>query len=143
MRGRWVVLPLVAVVLAAPACKELEESSDEAGYEPATLQPVEGSDVPAVVLTEDAASRIDLQTSQVTTASTGQLSVPYDAVFYGLDGETWTYVVSEPLTYVRAPVTVDSVSGDMAYLSAGPAAGTEVVTVGAAELFGVETGVGT
>jgi len=69
--------------------------------------------------------------------------MPYDAVFYGLDGETWAYVVSEPLTYVHAPVTVDSVSGETAYLSEGPAAGTEVVTVGAAELFGVETGVGT
>jgi hypothetical protein len=59
-----------------------------------------------------------------------------------LNGETWTYTSPEPLTFVRAPITVEAIDADLAYLSAGPAPGTEVVTVGAAELFGVESGVG-
>jgi hypothetical protein len=43
---------------------------------------------------------------------------------------------------VRAEVTVVEIADDKASLSAGPPPGTAVVTVGAAELFGVETGLG-
>ena len=40
------------------------------------------------------------------------------------------------------PVTVEDVNGDIAHLSSGPATGTPVVTVGVAELFGTENGIG-
>jgi hypothetical protein len=39
---------------------------------------------------------------------------------------------------VRTPVTIARVVGDQAALTAGPATGTEVVTVGAAFLVGAE-----
>lgn len=67
--------------------------------------------------------------------------VPYAAVLYGVHGETWVYTNPEPLIFVRSPITVDYIDGDMAVLSEGPAVGTAVVTLGAAELFGTETGV--
>jgi hypothetical protein len=51
-------------------------------------------------------------------------------------------VSSAPNTYAREPITVDFIEGDRAVLTAGPAAGTVIVTVGAAELYGTETGVG-
>lgn len=68
--------------------------------------------------------------------------VPYASVIYGLHGETWVYANSQPLTFVRESITVDYIEGDMAVLSEGPAANTEVVTAGAAELLGTELGVG-
>lgn len=68
--------------------------------------------------------------------------VPYAAVLYGLRGETWTFVRTEPLVFVRQPITVEYIQGDLAVLTDGPAAGTAVVTVGGAELFGIETGIG-
>lgn len=67
--------------------------------------------------------------------------VPYAAVLYGVHGETWVYGNPEPLVYVRQPIMVDYIEGDVAFLSEGPPVGTEVVTVGAEELFGTETGV--
>jgi hypothetical protein len=67
--------------------------------------------------------------------------VPYAAVLYGVHGETWVYSNPEPLVYVRQPIVIDYVEGDLAILSEGPEVGTAVVTVGAAELFGTETGV--
>ncbi len=67
--------------------------------------------------------------------------VPYAAVLYGVNGETWVYSSPEPLVFVRQPILIDYIEGDMAILSEGPEAGTAVVTVGAAELFGTETGV--
>lgn len=71
-----------------------------------------------------------------------QKVVPYAAVLYDRHGETWTYTCPEPLVYVRAPIVVDYIDGDLAVLSEGPPAGTEVVTAGASELFGAETGIG-
>lgn len=68
--------------------------------------------------------------------------VPYAAVIYGLNGEAWVYVSPEPLTYHREPVTIDYIEGDTAVLVDGPPVGTEVVTVGVAELYGTDTGVG-
>jgi hypothetical protein len=67
--------------------------------------------------------------------------VPYAAVLYGVHGETWVYSNPEPLVYVRLPIVIDFIEGDLAFLSEGPQVGTAVVTVGAAELFGTETGV--
>jgi hypothetical protein len=40
--------------------------------------------------------------------------------------------------FERQPVKVERVVGELAVLSAGPAVGTPVVTVGAALLFGAE-----
>ena len=67
--------------------------------------------------------------------------IPYAAVLYGVNGETWAYTNPEPLVFVREAITIDYVEGDQAFLSEGPQAGTAVVTVGGAELFGTETGV--
>jgi hypothetical protein len=68
--------------------------------------------------------------------------VAHSAVIYGAHGETWVYTSPEPLTYVRHPISIDYIEEDMAVLSDGPPAGTDVVTVGVAELFGTEFEVG-
>jgi hypothetical protein len=68
--------------------------------------------------------------------------IPFSAVIYDVKGDTWAYTNPEPLMYVRAPLKIDYILGDVAYLSDGPAPGTTVVTLGAAELYGAETGVG-
>ena len=81
---------------------------------------------------------------EVSMASSGAMQkiVPYAAVLYDLNGETWVFTNPEPLVYVRAPITVDYIEGDLAVLSEGPPAGTEIVTAGASELYGAETGIG-
>ena len=62
-------------------------------------------------------------------------------MFYGASGETWTYITPEPQIFERAPIEIDRIKGDRAFLSEGPPSGTEVVTQGSAELFGIETGI--
>lgn len=71
---------------------------------------------------------------------TEALTVPWSAVLYDFHGGTWVYVKSAPHTYSRERVAVRYVTGDTAVLDDGPPAGKEVVTAGAAELFGTETG---
>ncbi|MFB3738513.1 MAG: hypothetical protein ACE14W_06070 [Candidatus Velamenicoccus archaeovorus] len=142
MRVRWLIVGIVSVGLLSPACRELaaEESTPEP---PAQLEAIEGTDRVRVVLTPRAAERIDLQTAVAEPAQGGRFVViPYASIFYGLNGETSTYTSPQPLTFVRELVTIDHVAGDAAFLSHGPDPGTAVVTVGAAELFGVESGIG-
>lgn len=67
--------------------------------------------------------------------------VPYGAIVYDPSGRTYAFVNRAPLRYVEVPVTVDHISGSSAYLSRGPHAGARVVSVGAEELYGVQTGV--
>ena len=66
--------------------------------------------------------------------------VPHGAVLYDAQGKTWVYANPEPLVFVRHLISVDYFDGDRVVLSDGPAPGTMVVTVGAAELFGAEHG---
>ena len=68
------------------------------------------------------------------------LTVPWAAVVHDLYGNTWVYERTAEHTYVRRRVAVRYVTGGVAVLADGPPAGTTIVTAGAAELFGTETG---
>ena len=137
--NRWlVVVVMLTAVLLLAACGSTETP---AKIEPAVVEPIAGTEFNRVVLTEKAAQRLGIETDTIQENGSG-IVVPYAAVIYGLSGETWVYTTSEPLTYSRAPVTIDYIDGDMAVLLDGPAVGTEVVTVAVAELYGTDTGVG-
>jgi hypothetical protein len=79
--------------------------------------------------------------AQTMPGSETRKIIPYSAVIYDLSGQAWAYVNTAPRTYVRQPITIDYSQGAQTVLKDGPSAGTEVVSVGAAELFGAETGV--
>jgi hypothetical protein len=133
-----VVLLIAALPLAA--CSKTPDAAPETN--PATVERLEGAEPTRVTLTEEAAKRLDIQTATVsdTTVNGTQLKViPYAAIVYDSEGNTWTYINPQPLVFVRHPITVDSIKGDQAILSDGPDSGTAVVTVGAEELFGSET----
>lgn len=68
--------------------------------------------------------------------------VPYSAVLYDEHGKAWVYTSPETLVFVRRPVAIEHIIGDKAVLRDGPDVDTKVVSVGAAELFGAELGVG-
>jgi hypothetical protein len=144
---RWLaILGLLIAIPQLSACTQTSAEAESGGAEPAKVEHVEGSeDVSRLTLTPKAVERLGIQTtpiSEATVAGKKRKVVPYGAVLYDADGKTSVYVSSAPNTYVREPITVDFIQGDRAVLSAGPAAGTTIVTVGAAELYGTETGVG-
>jgi hypothetical protein len=141
----WVAAVLLLGVLSVAGCTGGDEDA-AAADEPARVEPVEGSDdLFRVTLTAEAAERIDLQTALVRTEGDGAAErtvVPYSAIVYETDGETWVYTGTDDLSFVREHIVVQEIEGDRAVLSEGPPAGTEVVTVGVAELFGAEHGIG-
>jgi hypothetical protein len=138
-RMMWMLGILVVVSMTIGACGS--PASKPAAEAAVTVDKIDGSDLKKLTLSEHAAQRLGLTTAEVT-ASGPETTVPYSAILYDKSGATWAYTNPEGLVFVRAEVTVDRVAQGVAYLGAGPDPGTKVVTVGAAELWGVETGVG-
>lgn len=66
------------------------------------------------------------------------LVIPWSAVVHDVHGGAWIYERIDPRTFTRRRVQVRAVEGTLALLENGPAPGTEIVTEGAAELFGTE-----
>jgi hypothetical protein len=136
---------LLVVGLQLSGCTQEPAEADSAAAEPAKVERVEGSDVSRLTLTAKAAERLGIQTKPVLAGPVRgrqRTVIPYGAILYDANGDTWVYVNPEPRTYVRERVTVDYIEGDQAVLTKGPPEGTAVVTVGAAELYGTEFGVG-
>ncbi len=74
------------------------------------------------------------------TATTAALTIPAAALLYDASGGQWVYVRTKPLQYTRQRVEVQRAVGNQVVVSRGVQAGAEVVTDGAAELFGTEFG---
>lgn len=137
---RWIGAPaLLALVLAGCTRGPSEEAH---APEPVTVETPQGSDIPVISLTAPAAARLDVQMTRVVRAG-GLDVVPAGAVLYDAEGKEFVYTSPKALTFVRHAVRVDRFEGDIAVLADGPPAGTNVVTVGAAELYGAEHGLGT
>ena len=130
----------VAATASLVGCAEIEVPMAEP-YEPAHLESA-GPDQPArIILTEEAQQRVQLQTTLVRPHGAG-VSLDQAALVYDKKGKPWVFTVIGPLTYVRAPVSIEEVQEDnLMILSSGPPAGTQVVTVGAIELWGTELGI--
>jgi len=62
--------------------------------------------------------------------------VPFSAVLHDIHGGQWIYERKEAHVYTRRRVQVQRVAGSDAVLASGPKVGAEIVTDGAAELFG-------
>jgi hypothetical protein len=134
-------LSVAGLVIGAAAILAGCAAATPAETPPALIKPVAGSQIPQLQLTERAIQRLGIVTQPVRQTRAGQPAhevIPYSAVVYDHDGSTWTYVNTAARTYEREPITVTDIDGQVALLSAGPTAGTPVVTVGAAELLGTE-----
>jgi hypothetical protein len=139
---RWAAVVAIGV-LSLCACSSGSSTKQGETAPPVIVQPVAGSNVRRVVLSAKAVERLGVTTAAVAQgASAGavgpQAAVPYASVLYDPGGATWVYATVGLRSYQRYLVTVDRIDGDLAYLSAGPPAGTQVVTVGAAEVYGSE-----
>ncbi len=133
------VLAILVVVLGT-GCGGSTSTVNEK-EEPAVLEPIDGTDLYRVLLTQSAATRLDIQTVEVAESDLG-LTVPSAALIVDSEGTFWVYTNPEPLAYERAAVEPVREDGDRAYFTNGPPPGTAVVIVGVPELYGEETGVG-
>lgn len=126
---------VVAVLILVDPNSETAATSTKP--KPAVAEEIEGSDLKRLTFTEKAVERLGVQVAEVENST-----IPYAAVLYGLNGETFVYTNPEPLVYIRAPIVIDHIDGDRAVLADGPPSGTLVVTVAGAEMIGIEFGLG-
>lgn len=142
-RNRWTMVIVMITGLLLTACGQAAtDASSNTEVKPAQVEHLEGVNPSRIVLTEEAAQRIDIQTAQareVQVDGARRTVIPYAALLYDPEGNTWVYTSSESLAFVRQPISVDRVDGDMVVLSDGLTAGIAVVTVGATELYGAES----
>lgn len=156
-RQDWAVVALAAACVAISGCGPATAVNPQNTESvPSKVQPVAGTNTKRVILTTQAAGQIGIKTDLVrkapaATTGTGQnITVPTAAIVYQSDGTVWVYATLPPtaadsssgaLTFLRQPVVILKIDGDVAVLQSGPPVGTPVVTVGAAELLGTESGV--
>ena len=138
----WLALALLALPLPLAACGG--NAVEEKGQEPAVTEQVSvrGTHVTRVKLTAAAARRLGVRTGVVRSRGAGasRTVIPYDAVLYDPNGDTWTYTSPKPLAFQRADIRIARIDGKVAVLTKGPPVGTPVVTAGASEIWGVEYG---
>jgi hypothetical protein len=153
----WLVLGLLAASSIPMACSRGGQAT-AANHRSATVDRADGTAVGRVVLSAQAAERLGIKLEPMREESsstspqgkgTGNRVISAAALVYDVRGGIWVYTaIRNPadasdsrLIYERQAVSVALIRGDVAILSSGPAPGTQVVTVGAAELLGAENGV--
>jgi hypothetical protein len=139
-RAALLIAAAATAMAALAGCASTVTSSEPSP--PASLQPVNGSSVPNVVLTPVGAQRIGVQTAAVQPGGGGEATFPYAALLYEANGTTAVYVANGKLTYTRHLVQVDTITGTQVSVKSGVTPGMQVVTAGAEELLGVQNGVG-
>lgn len=139
-RSSWCVAALAAAILSVTGCSTTE-ALGEAASEAAQVEPIEGTDLSRITLTDEAYAHLGIKTEPVRAGSAGLTTISTAALLYDPDGKTWVFTSTTKSVFIRTAVSIDHIDGDLAYLGDGPKAGTSVVTVGVPELYGAELGV--
>lgn len=142
IRGR-LIIAIIASTLPLAACAQATVDADL--EEPAAVEEIPGSELSRITLSSKAAERLGIETATVGedgSGSAARITLPYAAVLYDSTGLTWAYASLGENVFVRHAIVIDRIDGEVALLVEGPPPGTDVVTTGAAELYGTETGVG-
>jgi hypothetical protein len=131
-----------AACLAASCPSALAAEPTVKKSAPARVEATNDAKIKKVTLTPKAAERLGILIDEVRADPSGRRIVPYASILYDLSGKTWVYISSDPLTFVRGAVEIDSIKGDNVYLNDGPPTGTKVLASGVPQVFGTEVKVG-
>jgi len=141
-------LLLLGLMIGAAGLSGCQKHTANQEYEhPAVVEHIDGSELSRVTLTPKAMERLDVKTAEVSEQKGSrneapQKSVPYAALLYDAHGTTFVYKSPKERVFVRHSIDVDYIEGDVVYLKDGPETGTQVATIGVAEIYGTEFEVG-
>jgi hypothetical protein len=145
LRGLARVVPALFVI-GLSGCSLADASHQVPPAEQAVHVETTGEGQPAkIIISERAEQRLGIRSVAVRAVPDAQgkpaLVVPYAAVVYDADGKSWAFSAPAVRTYIRVPIQISSITGDVVQLSSGPKVGTQLVVVGAPELVGAEAGI--
>jgi hypothetical protein len=135
--NRWTIALAVVVLMLLGGSPATAADSKVSGP---IIEP-QDSGVTRITLTDLHVKRLGIQFTEVKNIE-GRLQAPYSVIVYDNSGGEWVYVNPKPNVFVRNSVKVKFVEGNKAYFVKAPKPGTRLVTSGAAELLGIECGVG-
>jgi hypothetical protein len=143
LENRWAVVALLLACLPLAGCSKGVNTAEVPEVAPAKVEHLAGGAEPTrITLIASAVKRLDIRTEAVREAKINGATrtvIPYAAVLYDTNGDTWTYTSPAPGVYVRHHIVIETVTSDQAVLTDAPALGTAVVVVGASNLYGCET----
>jgi hypothetical protein len=135
------MIAVTAAVLALTGCDTGRLSAKPAAPAAPAAAKLEPGGVKRITLKDIETKRLGIEFAEVS--KTGErLTMHYNALLYDPMGREWAFASPEANTYVRMPLKVEAIEGDKVYLKEGPPPGTKLVTAGAAELYGIEFGIG-
>ncbi len=150
----------LAVAASKPALVSKLDDDDDDDEDDISADPLEADDVDdAADAGEDKSARVvryfllksgsglvtgERVSVKLPTTASGQIRmvVPYSAIIYDTKAQAWVYTSPAALTFVRQPVEIDFIEGNKVVLVSGPTLATPIVTIGVAELWGAESGMG-
>ncbi len=114
--------------------------------QPAKIETHSDGKVPLITLTPEAEKRLGIVVVQMEPHppihAKNAYSLPVSSILYDERGRNWVYLRQDEHTYSRLEVDLLEVDGKSALISSQPNRDAWVVSVGAAELLGTESGVG-
>ena len=130
----------LACLLGLQSCAKKPDASHAVAVKHSTVTAV-GDGINRITLSSEAVKRLRLEFA--TPAKKGeQLTLPYKTLLYDPNGKEWAYVSESDTTFKRVALKVSNIDGDTVVYTEGPQPPQQVVTWGAAELFGIEFGIG-
>lgn len=138
---RTAALLTTAGALLLTACGAAVDDTYVIENDPGKAEPIAGTDLSRVSLTDRAVQRLGIETTPVAESPDSTI-VPSTALFVDTHGEWWVYTAEGSNVFVRHKVEIAHQDDGRAVLSSGPEPRTEVVTIGVAELYGIEEEIG-
>lgn len=132
---------ICAALLCLSACNQGDSSAAKPPAPAKAAAKQEPGGIKRITLKDVEIKYLGITLGEVTQAGE-RLSIPYSALLYDPTGGEWAFANPEANVYQRTALKVAAIEADKVYLTSGPAVGSKVVTMGAAELYGIEFGVG-
>lgn len=98
--------------------------------------------MPSLTLTADARRRLDIESRYFQRSLGGRQVLPVSALLYDTQGVAWVFVEPSPSVFQREQIQVLRTNDNRIVVESRIADSVPIVTRGAAELLGAESGVG-
>lgn len=132
---------LLAMSIVNNACSK--HSSPHQKIQPAKVEkPTDSSGTPKVTLTSEARGRLGIESRLFSKDQNGRISIPVSSLIYDTKGTAWVFVEIAPSEFHREQIRVLRTLGNQIQIESMLTDSTPIVTQGAAELNGTESGVG-
>lgn len=134
----------VCAAFLSAGCSTKQDSHGEKAKPATVTKPAPGVTGPAIIeLMPEAKSRLGIESLEFVADRDGNRFIPVSALLYDNEGIPWIYVESPIFTFHREKIELLKTRGNgiLIHVQAETPL-RKIVTVGAAELSGIESGVG-